>query len=250
VKATVEDHHVRLVGSVPWNYQREAAAKIVSALQGVVAVLNDITVAPKVTLSESQAEQQIRAALVRNAQVDSRTIRVHASGTTIELTGTVRSWTEYRQASHAAWASPGVTHVRKQDPRHLVTPARRHRAARPPKGHVMTTQVGPDMTDELPVNTEDTPLDVCWELLAQHQVARLAVVHHGQPDIFLISYVVERGGIVFRTGAGTKLAAARSHSVALEVDGEDRHQRWRVLVVHLVRAATNGLRPCAMDRIA
>jgi osmotically-inducible protein OsmY len=112
VKATVEDHHVRLVGSVPWNYQREAAAKIVSALPGVVAVLNDITVAPKVTLSASQAEQQIRAALVRNAQVDSRTIRVHASGTTIELTGTVQSWAEYRQASHAAWATPGVTHVR------------------------------------------------------------------------------------------------------------------------------------------
>jgi BON domain len=41
------------------------------------------------------------------------------------------------------------------------------------------------------------------------------------PDIFLISYVVERGGIVFRTGAGTKLAAVRSHSVALEVDGEE-----------------------------
>ena len=66
VKATVKNHHIRLVGSVPWSYQRETAAKIVSALSGVVAVLNDITVAPKVTLSESQAEQQVRAALVRN----------------------------------------------------------------------------------------------------------------------------------------------------------------------------------------
>ncbi len=114
VKATVKDHRIRLVGSVPWSYQRETAAKIVSALPGVVAVLNDITVAPKVTLSESQAEQQVRAALVRNAQVDSRTIRVHISGTTIELTGTVQSWAEYRQASHSAWATPGVTHVRNQ----------------------------------------------------------------------------------------------------------------------------------------
>jgi osmotically-inducible protein OsmY len=114
VKATVQDHHVRLVGTVPWHYQRETAAKIVGALPGVVAVLNDITVAPQVTLSESQAEQQIRAALVRNAQVDSRTIHVKASGSTIELTGTVQSWAEFRQASHAAWATPGVTHVRNR----------------------------------------------------------------------------------------------------------------------------------------
>ena len=112
VKATVQDHHVRLVGTVPWHYQRETAAKVVGSLPGVVAVLNDITVSPKVTLSASQAEQQIRAALVRNAQVDSRTIHVKTSGSTVELTGTVQSWAEYRQASHAAWATPGVTHVR------------------------------------------------------------------------------------------------------------------------------------------
>ena len=112
VKATVENHHVRLDGSVPWQYQREAAANLVSGLPGVVAVVNEITVTPKVRISESQAEQRIRAALVRNAQVDSKTIRVRASGTTVELTGTVQSWAEYRQAAHAAWAAPGITSVR------------------------------------------------------------------------------------------------------------------------------------------
>jgi nitroimidazol reductase NimA-like FMN-containing flavoprotein (pyridoxamine 5'-phosphate oxidase superfamily) len=88
------------------------------------------------------------------------------------------------------------------------------------------------MTRELPANTEDIPSADCWSLLAQHQVARLAVVHRGEPDIFPISYVVDHGGIVFRTGAGTKLAAARSHPVALEVDGEDTVQgtRWSVVL--------------------
>jgi nitroimidazol reductase NimA-like FMN-containing flavoprotein (pyridoxamine 5'-phosphate oxidase superfamily) len=88
------------------------------------------------------------------------------------------------------------------------------------------------MTHELPANTEDIPLDVCWELLAQNQIARLAVVHHGEPDIFPISYVVDHGGIVFRTRAGTKLAATRSHAVALEVDGEDSAHgtRWSVVL--------------------
>ena len=64
-------------------------------------------------------------------------------------------------------------------------------------------------------------MDRCWELLTQHRVARLAVVHQGEPDIFPVSYVVDHGGIIFRTGAGTKLAAASGHPVALEVDGED-----------------------------
>jgi nitroimidazol reductase NimA-like FMN-containing flavoprotein (pyridoxamine 5'-phosphate oxidase superfamily) len=77
------------------------------------------------------------------------------------------------------------------------------------------------MTPQLPAGTEDIPAEKCWELLAQQQVGRLAVVHQGEPDIFPVSYVVDHGGIVFRTGAGTKLAAARSHPVALEVDGLD-----------------------------
>ena len=32
------------------------------------------------------------------------------------------------------------------------------------------------MTHELPANTEDIPLELCWDLLSQQQVARLAVV--------------------------------------------------------------------------
>ena len=88
------------------------------------------------------------------------------------------------------------------------------------------------MTSQLPANTEDIPLDRCWELLMQHRIARLAVVHQGEPDIFPVSYVVDHGGIVFRTGAGTKLASARGHAVALEVDGEDDEQgtHWSVVL--------------------
>jgi len=88
------------------------------------------------------------------------------------------------------------------------------------------------MTSQLPANTEDIPLDRCWELLTQQRIARLAVVHQGEPDIFPVSYIVDHGGIVFRTGAGTKLASARGHPVALEVDGEDDEQgtHWSVVL--------------------
>jgi nitroimidazol reductase NimA-like FMN-containing flavoprotein (pyridoxamine 5'-phosphate oxidase superfamily) len=107
------------------------------------------------------------------------------------------------------------------------------------------------MTHELPANTEDIPLDACWELLAQNKIARLAVVHRGEPDIFPISYVVDHGGIVFRTGAGTKLAATRSHSVAVEVDGEDSTHGTRWSVVLKGRASPiEGVKAVIQDAFA
>ncbi len=46
--------------------------------------------------------------------------------------------------------------------------------------------------------------DECWDLLAQTNVGRLAVLVDGHPDIFPVNYVLDGDSIVFRTGAGTK----------------------------------------------
>ena len=104
------------------------------------------------------------------------------------------------------------------------------------------------MTSQLPANTEDIPLDRCWELLTQQRVARLAVVHQGEPDIFPVSYIVDHGGIVFRTGAGTKLAAASGHPVALEVDGEDEVQ-GHVRPTEPARRPAGSLTPPTMSTL-
>lgn len=62
----------------------------------------------------------------------------------------------------------------------------------------------------------------CWELLRAVEVGRLAVAENGRPDIFPINFVVDGDVIVFRTGNGTKLAAAvLSPAVAFEADGYD-----------------------------
>ena len=61
----------------------------------------------------------------------------------------------------------------------------------------------------------------CWELLRDSVVGRLAVTVDGRPDIFPVNPVVDHGSIVFRTSAGTKLAATKGHEVAFEVDGYD-----------------------------
>lgn len=80
---------------------------------------------------------------------------------------------------------------------------------------------------------EVIPSDECWALLERSPVARLAVDLAGHPEIFPINFVVDDSTIVFRSGAGTKLAAAvLNRHVAIEIDGErsDDESVWSVVL--------------------
>jgi nitroimidazol reductase NimA-like FMN-containing flavoprotein (pyridoxamine 5'-phosphate oxidase superfamily) len=80
---------------------------------------------------------------------------------------------------------------------------------------------------------EQLSLAECWELLDDTSVGRLAVDIAGRPDIFPINYVVHGESIVFRSGAGTKLAGAVfGRYVAFEIDGIRASDRtvWSVVV--------------------
>ena len=82
-------------------------------------------------------------------------------------------------------------------------------------------------------SVEELPLEECWALLDSNAVGRLAVDIAGWPDIFPINYVVDAKSIVFRTGAGTKLAGAvLNRHVAFEIDGYLPGERcaWSVVV--------------------
>ena len=73
----------------------------------------------------------------------------------------------------------------------------------------------------------------CWRLLRSEEVGRLAVSISDHPDIFPINYVVDGESVVFRSGAGTKLAAAvLGKAVAFEIDGYDAlaGDAWSVVV--------------------
>jgi uncharacterized protein len=81
--------------------------------------------------------------------------------------------------------------------------------------------------------TEILDESACWDLLDRSSVGRLAVDVGGQPDIFPINFVVDHGSIMFRTAAGTKLAAAvLMRHVAFEIDGYEPDDRsaWSVVV--------------------
>jgi osmotically-inducible protein OsmY len=52
IKVKVEDGLVTLEGNVEWEFQKNAARRAVEKLEGVIAVINNISVTPKVTPTE------------------------------------------------------------------------------------------------------------------------------------------------------------------------------------------------------
>lgn len=85
----------------------------------------------------------------------------------------------------------------------------------------------------IPEGTDVLAEHECWSLLESATVGRLAIAIAGKPDIFPINYVVDGNCLIFRTGAGTKFAAAALlHDVAFEIDGYEPLQRtaWSVVV--------------------
>lgn len=109
VKIKVENGIVTLEGELEWEYQRVNARTAIQNLAGVRSVTNLITIKPK--LSPYELEQKISAAFQRSASIDSSKVNVSVSGSTVTLSGKVRSFAESEDAEDAAWAAPGVYHV-------------------------------------------------------------------------------------------------------------------------------------------
>jgi nitroimidazol reductase NimA-like FMN-containing flavoprotein (pyridoxamine 5'-phosphate oxidase superfamily) len=92
-------------------------------------------------------------------------------------------------------------------------------------------------TGEMPIGGtiqfEEIPPDDCLMLLDSAYVGRVGVSVQALPVILPVNYVMHEGDVVFRTSAGTKLAAATAGAVvAFEVDHYDPHgtRGWSVLL--------------------
>lgn len=109
IKAVVQQGRVRLEGTLEWHYERERAENAVRRLGGVVSVLNQIRIQPRI--APQDIKHRIEDAFRRIAQLDANQITVDAQGSDVTLRGEVRSWAERDQAQQTAWSAPGVAKV-------------------------------------------------------------------------------------------------------------------------------------------
>ncbi|WP_211247483.1 BON domain-containing protein [Cryptosporangium arvum] len=111
IKVVVSQGWVTLQGEVGWQYQRREAERVVRNLRGVRGVTNLVTLRPRTKPSPEELRKKIEDALVRTAETDAENITLTMEGSTVILSGTVRSWAEAREAERVAWQAPGVAEV-------------------------------------------------------------------------------------------------------------------------------------------
>lgn len=112
VRASAHDHVITLSGTVARHDQREAAARTVMYLRGVTGITNAVTL--NAPAPGSAAKATIEAALRRSAQLAAHAITVVVSGAEVTLRGTVRSWSDRRQAERITWSLAGVRKVKNE----------------------------------------------------------------------------------------------------------------------------------------
>ncbi|MGD0556739.1 MAG: BON domain-containing protein [Streptosporangiaceae bacterium] len=110
VAATVHDGNITLSGTVGYGSQRDAAETAVAWLTGVRNVKDNIEIS--YDANPVDVTIVVQDALDRNALIpDDSDVLVDTNGSTVTLSGHVRTWAEHDAAVDAAWMAPGVYDV-------------------------------------------------------------------------------------------------------------------------------------------
>lgn len=110
IKVIVNEGCVTLEGEVAMWYQKNAAENAVRHLWGVRAVRNHIEIKAKVYAGDIRGK--IHQSFKRHADKDADKIQIAVADGTVTLSGVVSTWRERADAESAAWAAPGVAHVK------------------------------------------------------------------------------------------------------------------------------------------
>jgi osmotically-inducible protein OsmY len=110
VAATVHDGNITLSGTVGYGSQRDAAETAVAWLTGVRNVKDNIEIS--YDANPVDVTIVVQDALDRNALIpDDSDVLVDTNGSTVTLSGHVRTWAEHDAAVDAAWMAPSVYDV-------------------------------------------------------------------------------------------------------------------------------------------
>ena len=109
VTPRVHDGWVTLSGKVRNYFQRVAATKAVSELDGVCGVVDHIKISSDPVPTD--IANRICEALGRNALLQGSSVSVSNLGKTVYLDGTVGSYQARLEAEDVAWGAPGVEDV-------------------------------------------------------------------------------------------------------------------------------------------
>ncbi|HEV3153838.1 MAG TPA: BON domain-containing protein [Candidatus Baltobacteraceae bacterium] len=109
IQVTVQNGWVTLNGQVEWQYQRQEAERAIRNVAGVCGITNAIAIAH--APAEKDVRREVQRLLHRDAQLDADGIDIRVDGSTVTLTGNVRTWFEREEASRAAWSVKGVCAV-------------------------------------------------------------------------------------------------------------------------------------------
>ncbi|MDN3690150.1 BON domain-containing protein [Cyclobacterium jeungdonense] len=110
IEVKVDNGWVFLDGEVEWNFQKTSAEDSIESLLGVRGITNNISIQkPEIDILDIKGK--IAGAFHRAATIDSNSIKIETRGSSVQLSGKVRSMAEKKDAERIAWSSPGVLTV-------------------------------------------------------------------------------------------------------------------------------------------
>ena len=111
IEATARDGNVTLTGTVRYAAVRTAAERAVGGLTGLRNIRDEIYVDSDAA-DQGDVTAVVQAALDRNALIlDDSDVLVDTAGSTVSLTGHVRTWAEHDAVVDATWMASGVYDV-------------------------------------------------------------------------------------------------------------------------------------------
>jgi osmotically-inducible protein OsmY len=111
LRSTVSDGWVTLEGDVDLWREREDAERAVLRLEGVIGVINQITIVPR-RVDPNELREEIEYALARRADREAERLRIEVHDGTVDLFGRVHSWQEKRAVIGSISHAPGVAEIK------------------------------------------------------------------------------------------------------------------------------------------